>query len=272
MPAMDYSKVADLYDAYAQTDMDVRFFVEEAQGCRNVLELTSGTGRLSLPLLLAGVPLTSLDSSGDMLDILRKKLREQGLSAPVHFMDMVHLSLPESFDLIIIPFNAFSEITDPLLQKTALTSIRSHLAENGRLVCTLHNPAVRKLRIDGQPHRMGPFVLPDRTDRLFLTTLESLDPHTSIVSGNQTFEITDPAGIPFSERIVELAFFLHTRQGFEDLYVRAGFETSALFGDYERNPFDPEKSPFMIWILKKGKPSGRVTVPGRDDDKGIHSG
>jgi hypothetical protein len=49
MPAMDYSKVADLYDLYVQTEVDVPFFLQEAQGCQSVLELTSGTGRLSLP-------------------------------------------------------------------------------------------------------------------------------------------------------------------------------------------------------------------------------
>ncbi len=33
MPAMDYSKVAELYDVYAQTDIDVAFFLQEAQSC-----------------------------------------------------------------------------------------------------------------------------------------------------------------------------------------------------------------------------------------------
>ena len=44
MPAMDYAQVAELYDAYVQTEMDVPFFLEAAQGCQRVLELTSGTG------------------------------------------------------------------------------------------------------------------------------------------------------------------------------------------------------------------------------------
>jgi uncharacterized protein YdhG (YjbR/CyaY superfamily) len=61
MPAMDYSKVADLYDLYAQIEVDISFFLQEAQGCNSILELTSGTGRLSLPLIRAHVPLTCLD-------------------------------------------------------------------------------------------------------------------------------------------------------------------------------------------------------------------
>jgi predicted RNA methylase len=53
---MDYAQVAELYDVYAQTEIDVPFFREAASGCRAVLELTCGTGRLSIPLLRAGVP------------------------------------------------------------------------------------------------------------------------------------------------------------------------------------------------------------------------
>jgi ubiquinone/menaquinone biosynthesis C-methylase UbiE len=83
---MDYSQVADLYDAYARTDFDVPFFCEEAEGCTNVLELMSGTGRLSIPLLEAGVPLSCLDSSAEMLAVLRRKLAARQLSAPVFEM------------------------------------------------------------------------------------------------------------------------------------------------------------------------------------------
>src|SRR5512147_1182849 len=136
MPAMDYSKVAEFYDVYAQTDMDVAFFLEEAQGCGKVLELTSGTGRLSIPLLQANVPLSCLDSSPEMLAVLRRKLRERNLVAPVYEMDATDFSLAEKFDLIIIPFNAFAEITDPIAQQKMLATIRAHLTAAGRLICT----------------------------------------------------------------------------------------------------------------------------------------
>jgi SAM-dependent methyltransferase len=128
MSAMDYSTIADLY---AQTDLDVPFFLQESQGCRNVLELTSGTGRLSLPLIEAGVHLSCLDNSPEMLAILRKKLQSKGLAVPIYEMDASNFTLPEQFDLIIIPFNSFSEIIDPVAQRATLTSIHSHLADAG---------------------------------------------------------------------------------------------------------------------------------------------
>ena len=140
MPAMDYSKVADLYDVYVQTDIDVPFFIEEARGCRRVLELTSGSGRLSLPLLEAGVSLSCLDSSPEMLAALRKKCAARGFAPPVYTEDMTAFALPERFDLILIPFNAFAEITTPEAQRQALQAIHRHLEPGGRFICTLHNP------------------------------------------------------------------------------------------------------------------------------------
>ena len=84
MPAMDYRKVASVYDTYVRTEFDVPFFIEEARAGESVLELTSGTGRLSIPLIEAGVKLTCLDSSREMLSVLRQKLAAKSLEAPRH--------------------------------------------------------------------------------------------------------------------------------------------------------------------------------------------
>jgi SAM-dependent methyltransferase len=251
MSAMDYSKVADLYDLYAQTDVDVPFFLQEAQGCRSVLELTSGTGRLSLPLIQAHVPLTCLDNSPDMLMGLRRKLLDQGLSAPVYQMDASSFSLPQQFDLIIIPFNAFAEFTDPVVQQTTLATIYSHLADSGRLICTLHNPEVRLETVDGQVHLRGKYALPDGQGMFFLSSWESYDTATHLVSGGQFYELYDRDGVMQSKRFVELRFYLHSKDTFDALAKSEGFRVVALYGDYERAAFQPQKSPFMIWVLSK---------------------
>ncbi|MEC4893615.1 MAG: hypothetical protein SAL07_15575 [Oscillatoria sp. PMC 1051.18] len=41
MPAMDYAKIAALYDTYVITELDVPFFINEARKATNVLELMS---------------------------------------------------------------------------------------------------------------------------------------------------------------------------------------------------------------------------------------
>jgi SAM-dependent methyltransferase len=250
-PAMDYSKIAELYDLYAQTDIDVPFFTQEAQGCQKVLELTSGTGRLSIPLLKAGVPLTCLDSSPEMLAILNQKRQNLELNMPIYEGDMTNFTLPGKYDLIIIPFNAFAEVIEPAAQQKALASMQAHLADNGRLIVTLHNPPIRLKQIDGQIHLRGKFALPNNDGSLFLSSVENYDPDTRLVKGAQFYELYNADGVMTSKRFVDMQFYLHTKVTFEGLAGSQGFTPRSLLGDYQRHEFDGERSPFMIWTLVK---------------------
>jgi hypothetical protein len=88
MPSFDYTVVADLYDSAVTTSLDVPFYLKQAAGCRDVLELMSGTGRVSVPLLEAGVNLTCADSNPAMLDRVRAKVQARGPHADIQEMDV----------------------------------------------------------------------------------------------------------------------------------------------------------------------------------------
>ena len=251
--AMDYSVVAHLYDAYVKTDFDVPFFLKETSGRGNVLELMAGTGRLSIPLLEAGVALTCVDSSKDMLAILREKLKHSGLSAIVHEMDVCDLTLSETYDLIILPFNSFSEIVNQTDQRKALAGIRYHLSENGRFICTLHNPPVRLESVTGEKRQYGEYPLPDTSDILRLSAVETYDADNHTVTARQFYEIYDHNGVIRSDIFVTIQFYLHHKKDFETLVRSEGFYILDLFGDYSYAPYDPDTSPFMIWILGKNE-------------------
>jgi SAM-dependent methyltransferase len=251
MPAMDYSRIAGFYDLYANTDLDVPFFVKEAQGNQSVLELMCGTGRLSIPLIEAGVRLSCLDSSPEMLELLKEKLKARGTAIPIYEMDACHFSLRARYDLVIIPFNSFAEISDPVDQESCFSAIHAHLREEGRFICTLHNPVIRLENVDGKIHQRGIFRLPDSGDHLILSTVENYDPATRLVKGAQFYELYDADGVLQSKRFLELAFYLHGKDDFEELVRTQGFEVEALYGDYKRAEFDPQRSPFMIWSLAK---------------------
>lgn len=254
MPAMDYDCVAHLYDVYVQTQLDVPFFVEEAKKVGgSVLELMCGTGRVSLPLLEAGIDLTCVDSSAGMLDVFRGKLRDKRLSAEIIEADVCKLSLGRRFDLIFVPFHSFAEITDPAEQREALRTIREHLASDGRFICTLHNPPVRLRSVTGQRRKLGHFPLPNGRDTLSLWSVERHDASSDEVTGAQHYEVRDSAGALLSEMVVNIRFRLHRRESFESLAKAEGFVPVALHGDYARAAFDEEKSPFMIWDLRKAQ-------------------
>lgn len=254
MPAMNYAQVASLYDAYVRVDFDLPFFLEETRGANRVLELTAGTGRLSIPLAGAGVELTCVDSSREMLAILKRKLAERGLSATVHELDVRTLSLAGPFDRVLLPFQSFAEILEPEDQRRVLAGVHRVLAPAGRFVVTLHNPPVRLASVDGRPVHLGDFPLPERDGggRLFLSAVQRYDAARAVVSGAQFYEVYGPDGVLHSKRFVDVEFCLHERAAFERLTADAGFTVQALYGDYARAPFDEAASPFMIWVLERG--------------------
>jgi len=242
--------VAGLYDHIVDVTFDVPFFLDEARRTSGgVLELMSGTGRVSLPLIEAGIPLTCVDNAPDMLDRLRARLEERGLAADVRLMDVRALALGRRFDLIFIPFNAFAELRTAEDQRAALAGIRAHLAPGGRFLCTLHNPAVRRQRIDGQLRLWRKAALPDG-GTLLLWGAEQLDPATGIVEALEIFEVFAPDGSQRSRGLFPLRFALLDWAAFDALATEAGFRIVARHGYYDRAPFDPASSPFVLWMLE----------------------
>ncbi|MDQ5828114.1 MAG: class I SAM-dependent methyltransferase [Chloroflexota bacterium] len=130
---IDYDRVADVYDLYVTSDLDVGFYVAEAAKARGkVLELMCGTGRVSVPLLEAGVDLTCVDASEGMLERLEERLRAQKLEARVLRADVRYLDLgEEEFDLALIPFHSFSELVSKRDQELALRAAYGCLKEGG---------------------------------------------------------------------------------------------------------------------------------------------
>jgi SAM-dependent methyltransferase len=252
MPAMDYDRISFLYDAYVRGDFDLDFFIQEArQVDGHVLELMSGTGRVSIPLIESGARLTCVDASRSMLDGLEKKLVQKGLRASVVHADVCELSLNAKYDLIFIPFHSFSEITDESQQRRALNRIYDHLTDQGRFICTLHNPAVRLKDVNGQKKPLGRFPLPSEGETLVLWSKEKYDRETRIVSGRQYYEVFDSNDRQRDTSFLEIAFYAHDRASFESLAIDAGFRVVDLFGDYERSAFDETASPVMIWMFEK---------------------
>jgi SAM-dependent methyltransferase len=250
-PAMDYSQLAQLYDTYASFTFDIPFYLNEArQQSGQILELMSGTGRVSLPLIESGFQLTCVDSSPQMLQVLRDKLAAQKLTASVLEMDVRELDLGKSYDLIFIPFNSFSELVSPTDQMKTLSGVKQHLSPGGRFICTLHNPAIRLRQVDGQLRLWSSNPLPDRSGKLVLWGAEKYQSESGVVSGIQLFETYDAQGLFQSRRMAEIQFAVIEKETFEQLILSAGFAVAALYGDYAYIEYSPSLSPYMIYILK----------------------
>ena len=245
---IDYDRVAEIYDLYVTADYDVPFFLSEAANVdAPVLELTSGTGRLSLPLIQAGVQLTCVDASEGMLDVLSRKLKERGLHADVRCANICHLRLPTSFQLAILPFQSFMEIVGEELQRQALSAVFACLSPGGRFVCTLHNPCVRRTQVDGVLRIVGRF--PTSNGTLVVSGFEQGG--RPVVTRLQFFEFFGNDGQMRSKLLWPMEFELVEKDQFELMARDAGFRVLQLYGNYDRSPFDVMRSPVMIWVLRK---------------------
>ncbi|MGD8868476.1 MAG: class I SAM-dependent methyltransferase [Gemmatimonadales bacterium] len=250
MKRIRYDDVADLYDLHVTVDLDIPFYIAEAQrSSGKVLELMAGTGRVSVPLVEAGIELTCVDASKGMLERLRAKLDARRLSATIHRADIRELDLRERFALAIVPFHSFSEITSPADGERTLESLVRHLSADGRLIVPLHNPAVRLREVDGALR----LTSADAIDggNLVVSGFERFDPQTRIVTRTQFYELFDERGGLESKRMLAMRFRLIWPEEFEDLAVQAGLEREALYGDYNYADFDEQRSPFMVWVLRR---------------------
>lgn len=244
--------IAELYDSYVTTTVDVPFFVDEVGATSGpILELMAGTGRLSIPMARAGAKLTSVDLSEPMLDRLRDKLAAEGLRADAVVADVAALDLARrDYDLVLLPFQSLGELVNVEDQRAALDRVAGHMAPGGRFICTLHNPPIRSRTVDGQLRLMGRFPVEGRDQTLLLWMVQQFEPDGVVVSAVQLYELYDADGLLTEKRKLDVRFRLTGHDEFLAMATDAGFTVEALYGNYDRSPFVPETSPVMIWVLR----------------------
>ena len=246
--SIDYDSVADLYDIYASTDYDFAFFETEIrrQGMR-VLELTSGTGRLSIPLLEAGADLTCVDNSRGMLDVLSEKLKRRGYTARLIHTDVERIEIENELDLALFPFQSFMELVGTTKQLATLSAVFRALKGKGRFICTMHNPVVRRKSVDGCLRLVGSFRKGEGT--LVVSGIEQGG--LPVIDRMQFYEYFDKSGRLMWKRMLPMRFELVEKANFEAMASSAGFTLGDIYGGYDRSPFEDSTSPVMIWVLEK---------------------
>jgi SAM-dependent methyltransferase len=244
MTAIDYSKLAGLYDALVTDASDVEFFLACARRAGGpVAELMAGTGRLAIPLLEAGIDLTCVDSSPEMLELLRAKASGRALQARIFSADVTTLDLPLTFAAIVIAFHSFEELVTIAEQQACLAAVRRHLVPGGLFVCTLHDVA---LRLAARPatHRFRD----PRSGRDVMLTLETaFDPASGVVAGTESFTYAGEDS-PFLS--VPLRFRLTPAEAFRALAVGAGFDVEAILEGYTGRDYRPGESGTAVWMLR----------------------
>lgn len=117
----------------------VRFLADLA-GDGPALELAIGTGRVAVPLVERGVPVSGIELSQPMVDQLRRKRAD----IPVVVGDMATSTMPGRFSLVYLVWNSIGNLRTQREQVACFRNAARHLTPGGRFVIELWVPGIRR--------------------------------------------------------------------------------------------------------------------------------
>ena len=253
----------ETYDARAATvpgGDDIAFFralAAEAGG--PVLELGSGTGRVTLPMAEAGFEIVGRERSEAMRAFAGAKLapREGALRERVEFVpgDMASFDLQRTFALVIVPFRAFQMLHTPEEQRSCLAAIRQHLAPAGRVAINLYDPWLDVLAPGWKPedndeHDLFAEMIVEYPATGNIVEVDTISHEADQVRQLSTeiwvFREVDDAGHTVREEVETLTMRWTYRYEMRYLLELSGFDVLAEYSDYDRAP--PAYGGEQIWV------------------------
>ena len=144
-PRSEYDAIAGLYDEWSRSvTEDVSFYVEEALASGGpVVELGVGTGRIAVPVALAGVRVIGVDTSPGMLEVCRQAAKAAGVGGwiDLHEGDLRHPPVEERVPLVTAPFRSLLHLPTDEDRLAALAAVRGLLEPGGRFVFDVFAPS-----------------------------------------------------------------------------------------------------------------------------------
>lgn len=224
----------EYYDrAYRARRDDVAYYVRMGRLCGGpVLEYGVGTGRIALPLARAGVSVTGVDLSEDMLGRLASHLRREPEDVRPRVRavrgDMRTVRLRERFPLVIAGFNTFLHLYDRTDVEQFLERVRAHLTPGGHFVFDVSVPHPDYLGADpARRYGTPPFRHPARGIVRYGERFD-YDPIQQVLLMKMEFTPADGSPgwvVPLTHRQFfprELEALLHYN-GFVDIVLSADF-------------------------------------------------
>lgn len=240
-------ELPELYDAqYAHYRDDLAFYQKLAEDYGGpVLELGSGTGRVTAALAQAGHQVVGVELSAAMLERARERSSQQVtlLQGDMRKLDLPE-TLPQRFPLVIAPFNTLMHAYTLAEQDATFASVRRHLAAGGLFALDLYNPdfgALGVLRREAEWQQVG-----GAQAELFL--VQHHDPDAQLVESRYYLDEVAPDGQLRRQRAV-LKQRYYTRFELERALRQAGFSQLRFFGGFERQRYS-HKAPLLIALAR----------------------
>ena len=224
-----YDAFAPIYDAWA-ADMteDVDFYVELAREADGpIVELAIGTGRVAIPMAArTGKRVIGIDSSPAMLAVARDRADDAGVELDLRQGDMRDLALVEPAALVICPFRSLLHLPTWSDRRRVFERVAAALMPGGRFAWNAfvfdHQIAAR---LDG--HWQD----------------EPVRHRIDYAPADSRIDIAVDDG-------PRISLWWVSRGEWEALLDVCGLETEALYGWFDRRPFDTESREF-VWVTKR---------------------
>jgi SAM-dependent methyltransferase len=256
----DYAPFYDWENARTLGRRDVPFWRNLAtQAGGRVLELGCGTGRISIPLGHAGVSLTGIDRSAPMLAFARRRIRRAKLHGRVRLVqgDIRHLPFAEGgpegrpsegYALVMAPYGILQSLLHDRDLKRTLAEVHRVLRPGGsfglELVADLPSWEEYRKRVSLKGWR-------GRARTSHVTLVETVRQDRARRRTIFDQEFTERRGGRKRVRRFSLAFRTLSVPQMARRLERAGFEISALLGDYRGAAWDPRAE---VWVILARRP------------------
>lgn len=255
----EHAFIADYYDylpvVAGRADLD--FYLGYARQARGtVLELGCGTGRVLIPLAVAGARVVGLDLSAPMLSRCQAKLATEAPAVQQRVRlvagDITRFDLGERFELILIPFRPFQHLLTVDEQMACLECTERHLAPGGKLIVDFFHTDARRMHDPAFAKESEPGAAVELPDGRRVQLAERIAAFHRAAQCNDVelvYYVRHPDGR--SQRLVHaftVRYFF--RFEVEHLLARYGFCVAEVFGNFDRSPLEDD-SPEMIFVAEK---------------------
>jgi len=234
----------DIYDRMNTFSFDLDFYKKwcaEIPG--PVLELCSGTGRITIPLKNAGLDIMGLDGSDSMLETARKKAQKAHLEMEFVKGDMRSFDLGRRFSTVFIPFNSLQNTYSISDVAKVLGNVRKHLEPHGLFLFDVFNPDIHMMvEREKEPKVAFTFALEDGT-KVVVRERCSYDAASQVNRVQWFFRIGEEETV---EKLDMRCFF---PLELEALLAYNGWEVLHMFGSFDEERFH-SKSSKMIYVCR----------------------
>jgi len=229
-----YDSIAGLYDPWSASVIeDISFYVEEALASGGpVVELGIGTGRIAIPIAMAGIQVIGVDSSEGMLAVCAERGRQAGVDGRLDLRvgDLRRPPVQERVPLVTCPFRAYLHLASDEERLEALGAAHGLLEPDGRLVFDVFAPSQDDV---------------EETHGRWIEREPGIDERADWDLDAQTLTLS----VRGSQGSSTMTLWWLEPQRWHSLLAEAGFDVHACYGWFDRRPYAGGED--TVWIARK---------------------